>query len=274
MARDHNFDSKMGIKTISKNEVNSKSHTWIIFSRIVLTIIAVLFAFSSFAQNALRKEPKTNERVIGTITGTVEVELSAYSDNLVKTAYPMLLEKAKYEYPNKVIDLIKLSITNCQDLIFWDKDSRGRNTTIREHYVTCPCEATIVEVLSAETIMNKAIIQLVDRGLSKIGAGSRLAIDQISVLRDGLDRETVKDQLIDVLLDKSYRVVAKEYLEKLKDEQEEQKSSRYNERTTVKTDNLSGVGYFLNIKVNEKSIRIQVVNVSTGEYEGNVTVDF
>ena len=48
----------------------------------------------------------------------------------------------------------------------------------------------------------------------------------------------------------------------------------YNERTTAKTDNLSGVGCFLNVRVTEKSIRVQVVNVSTGEYEGNATIDF
>ena len=133
--------------------------------------------------------------------------------------------------------------------------------------------AKVVEFISPETKMNETLVRAVDRGLSKVSSGSRLAIDQIAV-SGGLDRETVNDQLIDILLDKNYRVVAKEYLEKLREEQEQQQSGDFNERTTAKTDNFSGVGYFLNVKVNEKSIRIQVINVSTGEYEGNATVEF
>jgi hypothetical protein len=34
------------------------------------------------------------------------------------------------------------------------------------------------------------------------------------------------------------------------------------------------VGYYINLKVTETSLRVQVVNVSTGEYEGNATVNF
>ena len=89
-----------------------------------------------------------------------------------------------------------------------------------------------------------------------------------------MDRETLKDQLIDVLLDNGYKVVAKEYLERLYQEQQDQQSGIYNDRTTVQGDNFSGVGYYLNVKVTETSLRVQVVNVSTGEYEGNATVNF
>ena len=101
----------------------------------------------------------------------------------------------------------------------------------------------------------------------------RVAIDQLSV-SGSLEKETINDQLIDVLLSENYRVVAKEYLEKLKEEQEQQQGDGFNEKTTAKIDNFSGVGYFLNVRVNDKSIRVQVVNVSTGEYEGNSTIDF
>jgi hypothetical protein len=75
-------------------------------------------------------------------------------------------------------------------------------------------------------------------------------------------------------LAKEYRVVAKQFLERLRDEQREQQSGGFNERTTVRTDNFTAVGYFLNVRVTDQSIRIQVINVSTGEYEGNATVDF
>ena len=103
--------------------------------------------------------------------------------------------------------------------------------------------------------------------------GSRLAIDQVSV-KTGMNREDYKDQLIDILLDKGYRVVAKDYLEKLYEELKDQESGIYNDGTTVKPDNFSAVGYYINVKVTETSLRVQVVNVSTGEYEGNATVNF
>lgn len=100
-----------------------------------------------------------------------------------------------------------------------------------------------------------------------------MAIDQVSVTY-GMDKEALKDQLLDVLLDKGYKVIAKEYLEKLYEEQEAQQSGIYNESTTVKDNNFSAVGYYINVKVTETSLRVQVVNVSTGEYEGNATVNF
>ena len=77
-----------------------------------------------------------------------------------------------------------------------------------------------------------------------------------------------------MLLDKGYKVVAKEYLEKLYQEQQDQQSGIYNDRTIVQENNFSAVGYFLNIKLTESSVRVRVVNVSTGEYEGNATVNF
>ena len=173
--------------------------------------------------------------------------------NCYLSAYTFLLEKAKKEYPNKVIDLRTVSGT----------------------VDNMPCTAVVVELNSSspETKLNVTLEKAVDKSMGNVRGGSRLAIDQISV-SGGLDRTTVNDLLIDVLLDKGYKVVAKEYLEKLKKEQEQQKMGGYKEGTTAKTDNFSGVGYFLNIRVNEKSIRVQVVNVSTGEYEGNATIDF
>ena len=69
-------------------------------------------------------------------------------------------------------------------------------------------------------------------------------------------------------------VVAKEYLDKLYEEQQAQQSGIYNDNTTVKDNNFSAVGYYINVKITETSLRVQVINVSTGEYEGNATVNF
>ncbi len=87
-----------------------------------------------------------------------------------------------------------------------------------------------------------------------------------------MDREEYQDQVVEILLDKGYKVVAKEYLEKLYEEQKNQQSGIYNEKTTVQENNFSAVGYYLNVKLTETSLRVQVINVSTGEYAGNATV--
>ena len=134
-------------------------------------------------------------------------------------------------------------------------------------------------VASASVVYNpnfeawNSILQAMNKSLSNVRQGSRLAIDQVSVPYT-MDRNVFKDQIIDMLLDNGYKVVAKEYLEKLYQEQQDQQSGIYNDRTTVQENNFSAVGYFLNIKLTETSVRVQVVNVSTGEYEGNATVNF
>jgi len=49
--------------------------------------------------------------------------------------------------------------------------------------------------------------------------------------------------------------------------------SNYNEETTVEGNNFTAVGYFISARITEEYIQVQVVNVSTGEFEGNVTVN-
>ena len=114
-----------------------------------------------------------------------------------------------------------------------------------------------------------------DKALRNVREGSRIAIDMVTVSGGvSINREDLKDQIIDALLDKGYKVVAKDYLEKLFEEQKGWESGIYNESTTGKDNNFSAVGYYINVKVTETSLRVQVVNVSTGEYEGNATVNF
>lgn len=89
-----------------------------------------------------------------------------------------------------------------------------------------------------------------------------------------MNKEEYKDEVVEILLDKGYKVVAKEYLEKLYEEQQAQQSGIYNDRTTVKDNNFSAVGYYLNVRLTETSLRVQIINVSTGEYDANVTIKF
>lgn len=180
-----------------------------------------------------------------------------------------LVEKATLEYgkshPNFSLRDFKYSRTKRE--IPDDLNSDARNMV------------SYTWVASASVVYNpnfdawNGILQAMNKSMYNVRQGSRLAIDQISVPYS-MDRNAFKDQVIDILLDNGYKVVAKEYLEKLYQEQQDQQSGIYNDRTTVQENNFSAVGYFLNIKLTETSVRVQVVNVSTGEYEGNATVNF
>lgn len=117
------------------------------------------------------------------------------------------------------------------------------------------------------------LFKALDKALQDIREGSRIAIDQVRV-PSGTNREEYKDEVVEILLDKGYKVVAKEYLEKLYEEQQAQQSGIYNDRTTVKDNNFSAVGYYLNVRLTETSLRVQIINVSTGEYDANVTIKF
>jgi len=241
------------------------------FRKPILTLIGIMFFSLALAQD-YTKDPKANERVIGNVTASFDQERTISADKI----YSILLEKAKKEYPQKNIDLRNVRYDYSTETMtnLGSKDANGNWTPNTTYTVKAySCSAKVVEFISHGTQLNETLVKALDKATSNIYAGSRFAIAQISVSGE-FDREIVKDQLLDILLDRSYRVVAKEYLEKLKEELEEQTSGGYNERKTAKTDNLSGVGYFLNVRVNEKSIRVQVINVSTGEYEGNATVDF
>ncbi len=130
-----------------------------------------------------------------------------------------------------------------------------------------------MDLQDPEAQTNSNLSEALNKALRNVREGSRMAIDQVTVT-SSMDRGDFKDQLIDILLDKGYRVVAKEYLEKLYEEQKGWNSGIYNENTTGKENNFSAVGYYINVKVTETSLRVQVVNVSTGEYEGNATVNF
>jgi hypothetical protein len=138
--------------------------------------------------------------------------------------------------------------------------------------VTYSVSASVV-IIDVNAQRNELLSQALDKVLRNLREGSRLAIEQVSVI-NGINREDIKDLLVDMLLDKGYKVVAKEYLEKLMKEQEAQRSGIYNDNTTVTDNNFTAVGYYINVKVTESSLRVQVVNVSTGEYEGNATINF
>ena len=135
--------------------------------------------------------------------------------------------------------------------------------------------------MSKENFVHDNLGKALEKSLFNIREGARLSIDQLSVKSSNpkYAKDIIYDQIVEILLDKGYKVVAKEYLERLYQEQQAQQSGIYNENTVVQENNMSAVGYFLNIRILDEhdsgpSIRVQVINISTGEYEGNATITF
>lgn len=174
-----------------------------------------------------------------------------------KELYDQLVSYSK-EYENSPT----LAIRNFKCNITYNTEYKTSNYSSMEmkytyKYYHCSCDVVAKDLN----------VSAMEQALSSIREGSRFAIDNV-IVTEGLDREATKDKIVDMLLDRGYKVVAKEYLEKLYVEQKNQQSGIYNDRTTVKENNFTAVGYFINIKASKKSVRIQIVNVSTGEYDG------
>lgn len=186
--------------------------------------------------------------------------------------YEKLLTKAKNEYANTYP---KFTLRN------FNYDQRSKDITTYGSGSNYSPGTSYTYIMSASVVIpdakkgaNRSLSQALDKAFRNVRQDSRIAIDQITVW-SGINKEDYKDQLIDILIDKGYRVVAKEYLQRLYQEQQDQlNSGLYNPDTTVEGSKFSAVGYFINVRVTETSIRVQVVNVSTGEYEGNATVNF
>lgn len=255
-------------------------------------ILAALFIALSCLGNAQvlpkwKNVPQKNESVIGSIDLRTQEYQEALSDN---DLYILLLDEAGKKftnYTNMDIRNTKISISNRigKDPKYYnnpyDRDKEPFNWGYWNGYYGGDI-TYITYIMHADVIVaepnpyeetNKNLNIAFNKALRNVREGSRLAIDQV-IVTSNMERSEFKDQLIDMLLDKGYKVVAKEYLEKLYDEIKDQQSGIYNDKTTVKEDNFSAVGYYINVKVTETSLRVQVVNVSTGEYEGNATVNF
>lgn len=224
-----------------------------------------------------KKAPKSNEKVLGTITLETKEKCDQHWTD--QELYVLLLEKAKTEYPNKVVEIREMKeketyrISEWKEVSSYNRNGSANYITKYYYYYKCNLVGKVVYTPDPGTQTYESLSQALNKALRNVREGSRMAIDQVTVTY-GMDKETLKDQLLDVLLDKGYKVVAKEYLDKLYEEQKAQQSGIYNEKTVVLDNNFSAVGYYINVKVTETSLRVQVVNVSTGEYEGNATVNF
>ena len=244
---------------------------------LLTTLMSLMMCMGVYAQDYDWKMPiQPSDIVIG------EVETSKYAGEYStcfvggikdtrctikdEKLYEALLKTAQTKYSNDYPNL-KLRNFKSEKQTIQYKDQYGRSIDAYKYYYQCT--ATVVVPNSKVTLSNA-----VSKALRNVQQGSRIAIDQIN-MGNGFNYEDYKDQLIDILLDKGYRVVAKEYLQKLdKEIKDAIESGQFNPETMVEGNNFSAVGYFINVKVTESSIRVQVVDVSKGEYVGNATVNF
>ena len=178
--------------------------------------------------------------------------------------YFLLLKSAQNNYGGGIaLRNFKIKYEDTPDY----RDSSAEFTKYKRTFIIT---ASVV-VKNIEAYVSEKLPEVLDKAMRNVRPGARMAIDQIT---GSVNIETHRNNIIDALLDKGYKVVAKEYLQKLYEEQQNQQSGIYNDNTTVQENNFSAVGYYINVKITNNSIRVQVVNVSTGEYEGNATVNF
>lgn len=247
---------------------------------LLITIMMVLSIQTMQAQTYEWQKPMQSTEIYkGTINGHTPAGYAFYNNNgrlvedervtySIENLYSRLENSARDKYGNNIaLRQFKVNINEKDDVLY---QSNGY-----AYYRSYEYSAIVVVPTPPQKQVPKAnpLTQALNKALQNIREGSRLALDQIRVV-SGTDKEDFKDKIIEVLLDNGYKVVAKEQLEKLYKEQQDQLSGLYNENTTVQGNNFSAVGYFINVKVTDTSIRVQVVNVSTGEYEGNATVNF
>lgn len=273
---------------------------------IAITMVVSIPTLCAQSLNEFTQPPQSSEIVIGVITDTYDggykydeykaeykKELRYYGDPRYNQTYYATVPSGKYLYitshdytttytPEQLLESLmnsakvkygeeypKFTLRNFK----YDRESTyigGKETRQSEYKYTYKFSATVV-VTNPKVVANENLSKAIDKALLEVREGSRIAIDQIRVTT-GMDKEDYKDELVEILLDKGFKVVAKEYLEKLYEEQQNQQSGIYNDRTTVKENNFSAVGYYLNVRLTETALRVQAIDVSSGEYVGNVTI--
>lgn len=255
-----------------------------------ILMAAIMIILSSPKMNAQtyewQKPPKMGEKELEMVLDTVdagEYRTSNWRANVderktcsVEQLYKHTFDKVKGRigdtYPDFALRQFKYRIE--EPLTYQYTYSNGSSGDWDKYYTRYYYTSAIIvisDVPKAPKAVENPLSKALDKALLEVREGSKIAIDQIRV-PSGTDREEYKDEVVEVLLDKGFKVVAKEYMEKLYDEQQQQQSGIYNDRTTVQENNFSAVGYYLNVKLTETALRVQVINVSTGEYEGNVTI--
>lgn len=219
--------------------------------------MALLFQVNVFAQNhPAEKKPSHHEKVLVQNAATTEGYFS------VQEAYNGALREAKKKYPNKAVDIRNLKMG---ESVF---DSKG-NSSPQYTY-------TIVELPDAITLALSSALRgaLADVRIDKEG---KFAIDKVvsDEYRNNVDKEKIRSEVIFILKENGHKLVAREALPALyKDIKGQHGTDVYNPETIVKDKNFSATGYYIDITITDDYLQVYIINVSTGEYDGNAIVYF
>lgn len=219
-----------------------------LFALVTVLLLCSAMATAQENFNTAQKPPKQKEVVLSRNNRT----RNGYDS--FQYAYNAALREAQQAYSGKTVGIRSLT--------------KGEPTFNSTGDVVYYYNYTVVELPDA--VMQK-IYEAIGKATREIDEGNRFAIDRLNILDGQTDRQLAKSNIVDYLIGRGYKVVAKEHLQKLKEEIDGQGSGLYNPGTTVKSNNFSAVGYFLSVRVDYSYVQVEVVNVSTGEYEGNVT---
>lgn len=223
-------------------------------TRIIILALALLLGMgNAIAQedcSKAQKAPQAKEMVLTKSTRTKK------GYDTYQAAYKAALREASQAHPNKEVGIRNLK----------EGDVKVNGDGSVSHYYTY----TVVELPG---VVAQHLFEAISQATREIDEGNRFALDKLTITDGQTDKEKTKGQIVDLLLGKGYKVVAKEHLEKLYREQQGQQSGIYNAETTVEGNNFTAVGYYISVRITEEYVQVQVVNVSTGEYEGNVTVN-
>ncbi len=221
---------------------------------IILALALLLGVGNAMAQedyNKAQKAPLAKEVVL---SKDVQTKHGYY--NTPQAAYKAALREAQQAFPKKSVGIRNLA--------------QGKLNVNSDGSVSCYYTYTIVEL---PDIFVQKLLEATKKATGEIEEGNRFAIDKITVADEQTDKEFIRSKVVDFLISKGYKVLAKEKLQKLYKEQQDQQSGIYNSETTTESGNFTAVGYYISVRITEEYIQVQVVNVSTGEYEGNVTVN-
>lgn len=218
---------------------------------ILLFLFANVFGLSAQEDyNKAQQKPNQKEVVLNKGAKT------SRGYNSYQSAYKAALREAQNTYSDKTVAIRNLSKG--------DIKINGDGSVLNYY------NYTIVELPSA---VNSALYDAIQKATATIEEECRFAIEKIVITDQQSDKENIKSQIVDLLLKKGHKVVAKEYLENLYKEQQGQQSGIYNDKTTIESNNFTASGYYLRARITEEYVLIEVINVSTGEFEGNVSVE-
>jgi hypothetical protein len=255
-----------------------------------LTLVGLMFFSVTFAQFSLREaygSPLSNEQIIGQVRRSYVVRNNHPTDAEV---FGVLLEQARRQHPNRNIALRYFNpgiSTMARHLggvgnAWWEVDVNASAQVVE--IIPPPPPPQVIHVVQepvspppppvqAPPTREQAFANAMNRALMNVNEGARVSLGQVQV-PTSLNSSAVRDFFVDMLLEKGFRVVARAQLERLLEEQDLQHGGGFNERTIARADNLTAVGFFLDVRVTDNSVRVRAINVSTGEYVGNATVEF